>query len=182
MNQKGTAVRSTLQAIARLHGSEALAQVTSALPADVRARIEPHVLPVAWYPIEVSAAIHVAIRDLLGHGKWDASHAIGFEASKIDFNGIYRIFLRSLQYDTIWDRAQRAWVSYNSAGDIRWGERSPGGATGVITGVSGFNPGIWNAVAGRYQSLIVLSGARGASVEVKDATATGASLNALWLE
>jgi hypothetical protein len=182
VDQKGAAVRSTLQAIANLHGAEALAKVKGALRPEVLAKIEPRVLPVAWYPIAVSASIHVAIRDVLGEGQWSVSHAIGFEASKIDFNGICRVFLRSLQYDDIWDRAQRAWRNYNSQGDIQWAARTAGGATGIISGVSGFNRGVWNAVAGRYESLIVLSGARGASVEVNDATATGARLDALWFD
>ena len=182
VNQKGAAIRSTLQAISTLYGDDALARIKGSLRPEVLAKIEPRVLPVAWYPIEVSAAIHVAIRDVVGGGQWETSHTIGIDAAKIDFNGVYRVFLRSLQYDSIWDRAQRAWNNYNSRGSIQWEGRSAGGAKGIISGVSGFNAGIWNAVAGRYQSLLILSGARSASVEVKDATAMSACLDALWLE
>jgi len=182
VNQKGAALRSTLQAIANLYGDEMLAQIKGTLRKEIRAQIEPRILSVAWYPIEVSAAIHVAIRDTLGNGQWDMSHTIGMEAAKIDFTGIYRVLLRSMQYDTVWDRAQRAWDNYNSQGKASWGEREAGGAKGIVTGVIGFNRGIWNAVAGRFESLILLSGARGASVEVQEPSASGCRFNALWLE
>src|ERR1700727_27074 len=123
MRQKGVAIRSTLQAIANLYGEASLARVKGALPEAVRAQIEPRVLPVAWYPIAVSAAIHEAIRDALGDGNWEISHTIGIEAARIDFTGVYRVFLRSMQYDTMWDRAQRAWTNYNSHGETRWVDR-----------------------------------------------------------
>jgi hypothetical protein len=182
VNQKGAAIRSTLQAIGNLYGDDVLAQVKGALRKDIRAQIEPRVLAVSWYPIEVSAAVHVAIRDVVGNGQWDMSHTIGIEAAKIDFNGVYRVFLRAMQYDTIWDRAQRAWDNYNSQGHATWGEREGGSAKGFVAGVTGFNRGIWNAVAGRFESLITLSGARGASVEVHDPTPIGCTFVALWLE
>ncbi len=182
MKQKGAALRSTLQAISNLYGDDVLAQIKGSLRKEIREQIEPRVLQVAWYPIEVSAAIHVGIRDTLGNGQWDMSHTIGIEAAKIDFNGIYRVFLRSMQYDTLWDRAQRAWDNYNSQGQARWGEREGGAAKGFVTGVTGFNRGIWNAVAGRFESLITLSGGRGANVEVQDPTAIGCTFVAMWLE
>jgi hypothetical protein len=182
MRQKGAAIKSTLEAIATLHGEAQLASVRDRIPAHLRAQIEPRVLPVAWYPVEVTAALHEAIRDVLGGGRWEASHRIGVEAARIDFTGVYRVFLRSMQYDTMWDRAERAWTNYNSQGTPRWTERGPGHARGIITGVSGFNVGIWEAVAGRLEGLLQMSGARGATIEVKASSATGAELHALWLE
>jgi hypothetical protein len=182
VKQKGAAIKSTLQAIERLHGEESLARVKGALAPAILAQIEPRVLTVAWYPIEVSAAVHLAIRDVIGQGDWSASRAIGVEAARIDFNGIYRVFLRSLQYDTIWERTQRAWVNYNSQGTARWEERAPGTAQGMVTGVTGFNVGVWNAVAGRLESLLHMSGARGATIDVHDATSTSCSFDAMWLE
>jgi len=182
MRQKGAAIKSTLQSIVNLYGEESLKRVKERLPAAMLAQIEPRVLPVAWYPIEVSAAIHEAIRDTLGEGKWQASHALGVEAARIDFTGVYRVLLRSIQYDTMWDRAQRAWTNYNSQGDTQWIDRERGHAVGVITRVSGFNLGVWEAVAGRLEGLLQMSGAKGAIIEVKESSATGCRLDAMWLE
>jgi hypothetical protein len=180
MRQKGAAIKSTLQAIARLHGEEALKGVKERIPAEIRTQIEPRVLPVAWYPVAVSAAIHEAIRDTIGNG--EASHKIGVEAAHIDFTGIYRVFLRSIQYNTMWDRAERAWAHYNSQGEGKWIDREPGHAVCTMTGVSGFNLGVWEAVAGRLEGLLQMSGAKGATLEVKDFSPTGCRMDAMWLE
>jgi len=182
MQQKGAAIKSTLQSIANLYGEASLKRVKDLLPADVRAQIEPRVLPVAWYPIAVSAAIHEAIRDALGEGDWKVSHELGIEAARIDFTGVYRVFLRSMQYDTMWDRAERAWANYNSQGATKWSDREHGRAIGSISGVSGFNLGVWEAVAGRLEGLLQMSGAKGATIEVKDSSPTDCVLDALWIE
>jgi hypothetical protein len=87
-----------------------------------------------------------------------------------------------MQYDSMWDRAERAWANYNSQGDTSWVERGPGHATGIVTGVSGFNLGVWEAVAGRLEGLLQLSGAKGATIEVKESSPTGCRLDAMWLE
>src|SRR5262249_39288126 len=81
VKQKGAAIRGTLRALATLHGDGALAAVKAALRPEVRSQIEPVVLATSWYPIEVSAAIHAAIREIVGRGSWAASHAIGYEAA-----------------------------------------------------------------------------------------------------
>lgn len=100
MEQKGAAIKSTLAAIEKLHGAAVQKELIASLPAEMRDRITP-VLPVQWYPVEIVAAIHAAVRDRIGRGSWEASHAIGVEAARIDFTGIYRVFLRAVQYDTI---------------------------------------------------------------------------------
>jgi hypothetical protein len=182
MRQKGAAIKSTLQAITNLYGEEALVTVKRLLRPEVREHIEPRVLPVAWYPIEVAAGIHVAVRDTLGKGTWDVSQKLGQEASRIDFGGSFRLFLRAMQYDTMWERAQRAWAHYNSQGEASWADRTAGRATGIITGVTGFNRGVWHAVAGRLETMLQLSGAKGATIQLYDATATGCRLDAMWLE
>jgi hypothetical protein len=182
MRQKGAAIKSTLGAILNLHGEAAVKKVKGLLPPEVLAQIEPRVLPVTWYPVAVSASIHEAIRDALGDGGWAASHAIGFEAARIDFTGVYRIFLRAMQYDTMWDRAERAWTNYNSHGEARWVDRESGHAVARITGVSGFNVGVWEAVAGRLEGLLQLSGAKGMTVEVREPSPTDCRLDALWVE
>jgi hypothetical protein len=181
VRQKGAAIKSTLQAVGNLHGEAAIAAVKARLPPKVLAQIEPRVLPVSWYPIEVSAAIHEAIRDTVGKGGWEASHAIGVEASRIDFTGVYRVLLRSIQYDTMFDRAQVAFSNYNSHGKTQWIDREKGHSTGIVTGVSGFNLGIWEAVAGRLEGLLQMGGSKGANVEIKEFSPTDCRMDALWI-
>jgi hypothetical protein len=182
MKQRGAALRSTLLSIEKLYGKQTLQAVKDAVPDEHRVRLEEPALAVTWYPVEVSAALQVAIKNVIGRGTWNASHRIGVEAARVDFTGIYRVLLRAVQYDSIWDRMERAWAHYNSQGDAKWVDRGRGTATGRITGVTGFNPGIWQAVAGRAEGLLVLAGVRAASVSVAEGSERSARIEAVWLE
>jgi hypothetical protein len=177
---KGAGIRSLLIAIERLEGPEGLAAVKAALPADVRARIEPQVLASRQYPVQISAALQVAVRDTIGHGSWEISHRLGVEAAKVDFTGIYRVFLRAMDYGSIWNRIEHAFAQYNSQGSIAWTERTRTSARGQVTGVVGYNDGLWNSVAGRVQGLLLLSGAKSASARAFDGTPHSCSFEASW--
>jgi hypothetical protein len=181
MNVRGAGIRSVLLAIEQLHGAGAVEAVKAALPEATRAQLEPMVLPVRWYPIEVSAALHVAVRDVLGKGDWGVSHQLGVVASRIDFTGLYRVLVRAVPYDSIWDRAQRAWQQYNSQGDARWVERGASSAVGIIRGVNGYNMGLWGSVAGRTEGMLQMAGVKAASVTVVEGTAIGGKISAIWV-
>jgi hypothetical protein len=178
---KGVAIRSTMKAIERLYGADGVIRVKAAMPERAREIVE-HVLPVEWYPVEASAALHVAIRDVFGGGSWEASHALGVEAAKLEFTGFYKAVIRAVQYDTIWDRMERVWKLYNSTGKPDWFERGRGNARGEITGVAAYNEGVWQSVAGRCEGILILSGARGASVVARNPSSTRCDFEALWLE
>jgi len=178
---KGVAIRSTLRAVERLHGRDAVTRVKQAVPEAARATLE-HVLPVEWYPVEVSAALHAAIREVIGAGSWEASHALGVEAAKLEFTGLYKALIRAVQYDTVWDRMERVWTTYNTTGKPDWFERGRGRARGTIIGVAGYNEGIWQSVAGRCEGILVLCGARGANVVTKNPSSTRCDFEAMWLE
>lgn len=180
MRQKGAAIRGTLHALAAVYGDDALAQVKAAMHPEVRQQIEPLVLATSWYAIEISAGVHAAIRDVLGDGSWNISHALGVEAARSDFTGVYRAFMQSLTYDDVWERSQRTWDHYNSQGKAAWYELDDGHARGVIDGVTGFNEGIWNAVAGRMQALLSLLGAQKAVVAATRVSSTGCRMEASW--
>jgi hypothetical protein len=181
MQIRGAGIRSLFLAIEKLHGAEKLRAVKAAVPARLREQVEPVVLPVQWYPIEVVAAFQVAVRDVIGAGSWDVSHALGVEAAKVDFGGIYRVLVRAVPYETIWDKIPRAWQQYNSQGTAQWTDRREGFASGVARGVVGYNMGLWQSVAGRTEGLLVMAGVRAASVSVVDSSSTYAKFEALWM-
>jgi hypothetical protein len=182
VEQKGAALKSTLAAIEKLYGAPAHRDVIESLAEEVRAEIGGTVMSVRWYPVEIVAAVHVALRDRVGRGSWEASHAVGVEAARIDFTGVYRVFLRAVQYDTIWERMERAWSHYNSQGKLVWSERKEGSMSCQVTGVAGFNPGIWHAIAGRTQGLLLLSGAQSASCTPRDMTESSARIEGIWFD
>jgi hypothetical protein len=181
MQIKGTGIRSLFEAIRKLRGEEGLAAVLEAVPADVRDELEPRVVASRFYPVRVSASLQQAVHDTIGHGHWTLSHQLGVEAAHIDFSGVYRIFIRTLGDDTLWNAIERAFQQYNSQGEAKWLDRRRGRARGVVTGVEGYNEGMWQSVAGRVEGLLTLAGARGASVEVRNPRPDGCELEAIWL-
>jgi hypothetical protein len=178
---KGLGLKNTLVALEKLHGADALERVRLAMPARLRETIA-QVLPLEWYPVEVTAALHVAIRDTLGDGGWKESQRISCTAAKIELNGVYRLVLRAVQYDTVWDRMERMWPQYYDAGEARWVDRGRGHARAEFRGVAGFNEGMWHSVAGRIEVMLEMTGARGSAVTLTKPASTHATIEALWLE
>lgn len=178
---KGTAVRGTLNAIELLHGAAGRIAVEERLPADLRAILAEGVVTAGWYPVELNAQMHAAVRELFGNGSWSVSRAIGREAAKVDFGGIYRVLLRAVPHATLWERVGLAWKQYNSAGEAVW-EVGPGVARGVVRDVAGYNEGLWESVAGRLETMLERSGVRALTVSLIEQSPTGVRVEVIWLE
>jgi hypothetical protein len=176
---KGSALMSTLRAIEAVHGKAALAAVRAALAPDLRQLLDEPLLPVRWYPVELLAGLHSAARDVVGRGDWHVSHALGMAASKHDFGNLYRIVIRAVNATTVWSRMERMWSLYNSRGAFEWLELKRGSMHAIIRDVSGYNGGMWNAVAGRGQQLILMTGAKTADVRVIRWTADHAEFDGI---
>ena len=181
MQIRGAGLRGLLLAIEKLYGAESLAAVKGAMPVDLREQVE-HVLPVRWYDVEVNAAVHVAVRDVIGGGQWDESHRIGMEAARIDFKGLYRVIVRAMSYDTVWDRAQQMWTHYNSQGMVEWTERREGYALGRVRGVVGYNLGLWESVGGRMEAMLGMTGIKTATVTVMEQSTTYCKFESMWIK
>jgi hypothetical protein len=179
---KGTALMSTLRAIEDLHGKSAVVAVRAALTPDSRQLLDEPLLPVRWYPVELLSGIHVAVRDLVGHGDWRASHALGMAAAKLDFGNLYRVVIRALNATTVWSRMERMWGLYNSRGKFEWIDLKRGNMHCIIRDVAGYNGGMWNAVAGRGEQVVLMTGAKTADVHVIRWTETQAEFDGVWVE
>jgi hypothetical protein len=177
---KGTAVRSVLEGIEAAYGANALARVKAALPPAVRAEIEPSVLASKEYGVAVNAALHDAVSEVLGAGSIAANRRVGAEAARIDFRGVYSVFLRVADYETLLRRLDRAFRQYNSQGHVTWEEIRPGRAQGRIDGVEGFTEPMWQAIAGRLEALLVLAGAKRATTTVESWSSKHCAFLARW--
>src|SRR5208337_2038985 len=102
-------------------------------------------------PVSLSAALHAAVRDTLGGGSWEASRALGREAARIDYTGVYRLVLRAAQFDTVFSRLELVWRNYYSLGHFAWERLGPGAMRATVSDVRGFNEGMWFACAGRTE-------------------------------
>jgi len=179
---KGTTIRSTVQAIEKVHGAAGRMAVEERLPESLRGLLQDAIVPVGWYPVELSAQMHVAVRDLFGRGSWTASRVLGREAAKIDFGGVYRVLLRAVPHATLWERVGLAWTQYNSGGISRWEVAGPGLVVGHVTEVAGYNEGMWEAAAGRLETMLERSGVRARSVSLYDCTPHSVRGEVLWIE
>lgn len=173
-------MRHTLLAIRNLWGEEKLAAVKARLDADTRAQVDK-LPPLDEVPPNIVGAIHDALRVELGNAGWEASHDVGMEAARLEFGGIYRVLLRAVQYDTIWDRVERTWNHIVGRGAFKWHERRDGYVKAEIIGVTGFTPGIWHSAAGRCERLLTMSGAKSAEVHFIETLPTRALFEAHWV-
>ncbi len=180
MHLKGVSVRNLLVAIESAYGPAALARVKAALPDEERRRIEPIVLASGSYPVSVSAAIHDAVRDVLGGGTFEANRRVGREAARIDFGGVYRAVLRVADYRTLLEGLDRAWRKYNSQGGVRWSRIDTGSADGEMYGVEGFTEPMWQSIAARVETILELGGAKRAAVVLVACAPEGAKVSLRW--
>lgn len=180
MQVKGVAIRSLLAAIEVAFGAGALTRVTSALSDEIRVQLEPVVLASSYYPIAVSAAIHEAIRHELGGDSLNANRRVGAEAARRDFSGIYRVFIRVADYRRLLEGIERAWRQYNSQGVVEWQHITGHEARCSIRDVDGYTEAMWHSIAGRLESMLLLSGAKHATVAVDDWSAHHVALHARW--
>lgn len=176
---KGTAIRSTLQALSGLHGIEVAARVRAALPADIRAEIEA-AIPTKMQRVELSAALQATIREVVGNGDCAVNYGIGIEAARLDFGGIYRIFLRMADVETSLRRLAGAWRQYNSQGAVTWESLVPGRGRCSVAGTAGFNEPMWVAIAGRVAGLLRLAGASTSSASIVRWSDDGCTLDVQW--
>jgi hypothetical protein len=179
---KGTALRSILVALEALEGAEGLARVRNAMPEGARARIDPIVLGARWYPVAVQAAIHEAIRLEIGKGRVDANYRVARRAAMDDFaGGVYRIFLRTITYDALWDTTARIWRQYNSRGSLSFPERRREMARGHVVGVEGYTLAMWTGVCGRFHGILEIAGAKDVEVVVESHDETQCVLRARFV-
>jgi hypothetical protein len=177
---KGSAFRSTLAAIERVHGQRGLRAVLDALDPEARAALD-HVLPVGFYPVSLAAALHEAIRNVLGFGSWEASRRLGHEAARIDYRGLSRLVLRAVHYDSVFARLEMIWRHYYTEGSFEWDHRREGFTRLTIRDARGFNEGMWQSVAGRAEELLRMTGSRAAEVALLDVSERSCTLEAMWL-
>lgn len=179
---KGTAVRSVVIAIERVAGATGVERVMAALPTEVRAAMEPSVLATKQYPVEVSAALHLAISRELGGSGFLMNHRVGIAAAQVDYGTVYRAILRTLvDIDTVLEKVRLNWRQYNSQGEVTWRDRTDGYVRGEVRGVIGYNEPMWWSIAGRVEELLRMCGARSASVKLTRVGPDLCDFEAKWM-
>jgi hypothetical protein len=177
---KGTSIRNIFAGVESAFGEQGVMRVKGALSPEWLERVEPVVLAASNYPVELSAAIHEAIRTELGAGGLTANRRVGAAAARIDFGGIYRVFLRVADYETLLRGLDRAWRQYNSQGRVIWEHVGERDASGRVVDVTGFTEAMWTSIGGRLETILVLAGAKKASVHLGECSGTHVVLLPKW--
>ncbi len=160
MQIKGTAILALLTAITKLYGSDGLAEVKGAMPDEHRRVIDGLLMPTAYYPVALAAALHEAVRLRLGNGSTTVNRRIASEAAREDFSGIYKVFFHLMKPEAVLKRLNSAFKQYNSQGQVAWSAITPSHAEGVVKDVSGWTEPMWHALMGRLEVALALAGAR----------------------
>lgn len=166
MQTKGTAIRALLAAIEQVYGAQGLRSVKQALTEEHRAAVDGVVLPTTYYPIELAAAVHDAIKKLFGNGTTSANRRIGAEAARNDFRGVYKVFVRFMEFENVLKRGDSAFKQYNSQGEMTWSTLTATHAAGAVTGVRGWTEPMWVSLMGRFETILTLCGGRAATAKV----------------
>jgi hypothetical protein len=128
----------------------------------------------------VSAAIHEAIRTELGGGGCIINRRAGFEAARIDFRGVYGVFIRVADFKTTLGLMGRAWRRYNTHGDVHVRFHEGQMAQVRVDGVETYNEGMWSSVAGRAEGILTLAGAKKATAAIKSWSPTACEYELRW--
>jgi hypothetical protein len=177
---KGTAVRSLLLGLEQATSPADVARVRAAMPEVHRRALEPVVLASKSYPVPVIAAIQEAIRTELGGGGCVINRRAGFEAARLDFSGVYGLFVRVADFQTTLRLMGRAWKRYNSHGEVTVRFHEGQTARVCVDGVAGYNEGMWNSVAGRAEGILTLAGAKKATAAIVSWSPTGCEYQLRW--
>jgi hypothetical protein len=89
--------------------------------------------------------------------------------------------LRVADYETMLRRLDRAWRQYNSQGRVLWPELDRSSGRCVVQGVEEYIEPMWHSIAGRVEGLLLLSGAKQASVTVTSWSAEGSEFRVRWV-
>jgi hypothetical protein len=177
---KGTALRTTLASIEEVYGVAGLAKVRRALPEAAAAAVDTGILASSSYPVSLAAALQDTVRSELGAGSLLANRRVGAAAGRIDFGGVYRVFLRASSYELLLRSMDRAFRQYNSRGTVKWSRIVTGEAEGTVSDVQGYTEPMWTAIAGRTESLLLLGGASIATAQITRFSAADADLQLRW--
>ncbi len=166
MKFSGAIVRNLLEAVEGAFGADGLASVVAALPEEIRAQVEPMVVASRTFDDDVFAAIHAAVRDVIGGGSVDANRRVGRFAASIDFGGALRSLLDAPDFAALRSGLAVAWRRYVPRGHIAWKVLGPGSAHAHVQGAEGFTEPMWISICGRVEEMFRIGGAASASVEL----------------
>jgi len=157
---KGSLIVAALEHLERQHGRETLARITEDLEPGMRSTTRGMILPVAWLPLTLYEALLVAAERALGSGSGMVASELGAATASRDMPTAHRSFMQSATPTMAVDRIPQIWKLYHSTGEVKIEEGGTGMWRVEVLGVSPDSYLHTMAMAGFYQRLLELTGAR----------------------
>ena len=170
---KGSFVVAALEHLEKQHGRDVLERITAGLEPEARSVVRGLILPVAWLPLSLYDALLAAAERTLGSGSGTIAAELGSATASRDMPTAHRSFMQSATPLMAVDRIPQLWKLYHTGGEAK----VEVGGTGMwrVENV-GVTPDTYlhaMAMAGFYQRLLELAGAREPRASVVQSRARG---------
>jgi hypothetical protein len=179
MEVKGTTLRTLLEAIEKELGPSVKATVLESLPPEARATLTGPILATSFYPIALVAALHESLRRGPGSSV-RVNRRVGAAAARLDFGGVYRVFIAASDVRSLLDRMSRAWRQYNSRGRVSWELVEEGYARGTISDVEGYTEAMWTSIAGRVEGVLTMKGSKRPTAQILEWSSESCAIEVRW--
>lgn len=168
IEEKGQALRSTLNAIRAELGQVAFDKMLDALPpSDFRdAALAGRVLAASWYPIRVHRDLYAAIAKVAPNER-NIPRRISARSAEDDMRGIYSYIARLLSAETLAGIAPRILSTYFRGPVVTTEHVEPRAATIHFAGFRGFDNDLWDGTLCGCETIMRMAGHKNVQSERK---------------
>lgn len=171
---KGTNFVGALRSVEALRGPSARqAAIAAARGAAGEALRSNQIVPVGWYPVSWYVELHRAIDQATGGGV-ALAREIGAVTTTQDFTGIHRALIRLLSPRTVARHTHRLLQMYWRGGTVEVAEPRQDVISLRFAGWQGFEPAVWEDLAGSFEAVLAVVGASATRARVVGASAARA--------
>jgi hypothetical protein len=163
---KGQMLRTFSTSVRELRGQDVLdATMVRARPEIADGLRLGAIMSNGWYPVAWFAELHKTVGEVTGEGA-ELSRAIGREATRQDFKGVYRFFAMILSPESIMARANRVYRMFWNTGEVHVLEARRGYTKLHFDNCVGYDPRLWAQMMGAVEMLGEVGGGTNTTMRV----------------
>ncbi|MCC6872877.1 MAG: hypothetical protein IT378_01110 [Sandaracinaceae bacterium] len=179
---KGIMLRNRVAMIEELFGGPKLQAVEARLKSELAEGLRyGTVLSGGWYPLAWLRDLHDAACAELGRGP-ELARELGYRGAMKNLRTVHRIFLSIMSPAGVLERSQRLFNAYFDGGVFEVASSTPRSAVARLRECWGFDPNVFEAVAGTSQAALELCRASDIRVELEldPRDSSAATIHAAW--
>lgn len=156
---KGLSLRNYPLVLGALRGERAVATMMSLLSPVLRESLaKGAITPSGWYPVSWKSELHRAGAEATGEAC--LARTMGYEMTRQDLTGIYRVFLRIVSPRYVLQVGSRIFSTYFRPGLMRVTDTRDGYARTEFTLCHGFDHNLWLDTIGGCEASLEVAGAK----------------------